>query len=661
MGVACEQLNQRYGVPLMVTEGHQNGQIQSYVAANVTGYGQWPLANCYYPVTPYSSSGGSGTGVQAREPWSGYWDPGATGSSNAAFTQFSAPNGECRYLHSAGVGANGHLHVPGTDLCNMSRTRCAIAVGIDCGAGSPYGQSVVIENTNNWNITVVPKGARPAAGGWHLWQTCPGQANKIDSTQWLVKVATMPGPVPQPFQAAASCTYTLTTSLLGNWAIPRNTSIPPSAPMPLPYADAFSTKLYRVGQQVRFFTAEAGSFEAALDDGGLQDEGVLRQVVTKRPIEWEHNAEPYSFMGDNRWPTPAKLDFAWVDYNVTVNARIGGDVIYPCGLVTPPNQSRVIKGVAGWQTGPQGSTPDQPAGTGGGGQKAVGSGCLSFSHCAVGSSVAGAAGCSIRSFVPGSGSNGAATQLFVVDEAKGTLACEQSNGTRLCVTANNDRLRNVTMQPCADDDHARQSWDVAALDASSPAHRTAAGGLRLVATGSAGGCLQSTRPGGHGYAVWVAPCNSSGWVSLDGTDANEAPWFRVAERQQGYELPDQTFVRVCGRISNYQRGGQPPLGYCLVADRKGAWFITAGGAASPQREFPRIIARGRLGATSTASLAAGTWVALTLIFKGSTVTAVVDGVVVVDQLHDTLSPYGMVAVGSGWHLADYARFSVVPV
>ena len=34
---------------------------------------------------------------------------------------------------------------------------------------------------------------------------------------------------------------------------------------------------------------------------------------------------------------------------------------------------------------------------------------------------------------------------------------------------------------------------------------------------------------------------------------------------------------------------------------------------------------------------------------------------VVDGLDDRLSPYGMVAVGSWWHTAEYARFSVVPV
>ena len=90
-GIPCQQLREAHGIPLMVTEGHQNGQVQAYVAGNITGYGQWPLFDGYYPVTPYSSYGGparGGTGVQAREPWTGYWGPGPTGvrSSHAVLS-----------------------------------------------------------------------------------------------------------------------------------------------------------------------------------------------------------------------------------------------------------------------------------------------------------------------------------------------------------------------------------------------------------------------------------------------------------------------------------------------------------------------------------------------------------------------------------------------
>ena len=96
----------------------------------------------------------------------------------------------------------------------------------------------------------------------------------------------------------------------------------------------------------------------------------------------EHNAEPYTFMGDNRWPAKTdKLAFAWYDYSISVKARITASALYPADLVLPSNNcSRIVKGVSGWQTG-TGITPDQPAGTGGGGQAASMGGCMSRSSC----------------------------------------------------------------------------------------------------------------------------------------------------------------------------------------------------------------------------------------------------------------------------------------
>ena len=61
-------------------------------------------------------------------------------------------------------------------------------------------------------------------------------------------------------------------------------------------------------------------------------------------------------------------------------------------------------------------------------------------------------------------------------------------------------------------------------------------------------------------------------------------------------------------------------------------FLSAGGTASPSRELLRIIARGRLGGVAAARLAAEDWVKLSLAFKGDTITATVDGVVVVNAL-----------------------------
>ena len=123
------------------------------------------------------------------------------------------------------------------------------------------------------------------------------------------------------------------------------------------------------------------------------------------------------------------------------------------------------------------------------------------------------------------------------------------------------------------------------------------------------------------------------------------------------------------------------------------WYLSAGGVASSQREFPRIIARGilpnpRLAGGGGVGGGAIGWVGLSLRFKGAAVTAAVDGVVVV-ELTDKLSPdgqrpphhthstdkvlyvvkiddwasggSGMVAVGSGWHLAEFSELMIKPL
>jgi hypothetical protein len=50
---------------------------------------------------------------------------------------------------------------------------------------------------------------------------------------------------------------------------------------------------------------------------------------------------------------------------------------------------------------------------------------------------------------------------------------------------------------------------------------------------------------------------------------------------------------------------------------------------------------------------------MSLSFKGNAISASVEGKEVVSGLESEMSPYGMVAIGSGWHLAEFSQFSVV--
>ena len=681
-GAPCQELRERYGTPLFISEGHHGAAIQAKVGGNITGYAEWPLFDGYAAITPYSSyDGHQGTGVQAREPWSGNWAPGQAAAPSAALTQFtSAEPGLCSWLPNAAVGNDGILSAHCDDPAQLAN--CIIAAAVDC-QDTEHGQTIVIETSRHGaptNVTSIVKGARTGAQ-WQLWQAC---TNEADVAQWLhTSGPRLSGPA-LSFVAEAGCTYALTTSTVRDaWQPLRNASgIPKSAAMALPYADNFSS--YTEGQPVRFFTAESGSFEAARAGhhrseqwsqggaGGGATTMVMRQQVVQRPIEWEHNAEPFALMGDNRWPDQARLSFAWSDYSVTVRARIAGPAAHRPGPISTATTSRILKGVSGWQSGPTGVTPDQPAGTGGGGQKAVAGACLSRLACEVGALVGQKDQCKAALGTALTASH-LDNQLWLIADTL-LLQCEQPNGTRLCVTVSADSKRNVTMQPCRAGSTATQAWNLAALDPASAAARRAHGGLQLQSnpelclTGSKA-CSGSQQGDGQGSChggTWVERCNSSGWTALDGSDAVQGPWYRVTASSTSdcgtnCTLPGHEMVRVCGHISNYQRGGQPPLGYCLVVDHA-SWYLTAGGVASAQRELPRVIARGRLPTAVAEVVAKRAFVELALQFKADTISASVGGTPVLQPaLEDRMSPYGMVALGSGWHIAEFADLKIEPL
>ena len=50
--------------------------------------------------------------------------------------------------------------------------------------------------------------------------------------------------------------------------------------------------------------------------------GALFQVVTKQPIAWETNPEPYTLIGDFNEPPPAGTG-RWTDYSVTADLAVG--------------------------------------------------------------------------------------------------------------------------------------------------------------------------------------------------------------------------------------------------------------------------------------------------------------------------------------------------
>ena len=130
---------------------------------------------------------------------------------------------------------------------------------------------------------------------------------------------------------------------------------------------------------------------------------------------------------------------------MSVKARIAGPCLYPSGAIVGANFSRIAKAVAGWQTGPVGVMPDQPAGTGGGGQQAVAGACLSRMQCAAGALVGQQDQCKAATALSGSHLD---AHMWTVNAAMGTLSCLSANSSRLCVTVSDDIKKNVSIQSC---------------------------------------------------------------------------------------------------------------------------------------------------------------------------------------------------------------------
>ena len=156
-------------------------------------------------------------------------------------------------------------------------------------------------------------------------------------------------------------------------------------------------------------------------------------------------------------------------------------------------------------------------------------------------------------------------------------------------------------------------------------------------------------------------------ASAADTDAEWHSWVKQTPAgggSGGGPMPGSSFVQVCARISVFKPSGEPPQGYCLVVDADDTWWLTFG---LPHHHLPNLVvlASGPLEQETGRveshggddGRGGGKWRRLRLDVIGDTVTGMVDGVQVGSVVNATLG-HGMVAVGSGWHLAYFDNFTV---
>ena len=276
----------------------------------------WTLIYAWYSILPFAhpvpgTVGGMGHGLMsATEPWSGHYSVQPTLAVMMHTSQFTRVG--CTYVQSSAVALGGFL-----DDHNSSSV-----VAFDCDTWV----TIVIETSGVApTVAVAPtqfqlRGVRVGVARLRQFRTC-SQASF--QAMPAVPVASDGG---FSLSLIGSCVYTLTSSATLGTLLPDRV-IPPSASFPTPYSDDFEG--YEAEGTVRYFTDEAGSFNAAPmpipESNGLGAVGanwrrgtVLEQAVTRHPINgaWWGNSEPYSLIGNSQ---------KWTDTTVTVRAMVPAD------------------------------------------------------------------------------------------------------------------------------------------------------------------------------------------------------------------------------------------------------------------------------------------------------------------------------------------------
>jgi hypothetical protein len=332
--------------------------------------------------------------------------------------------------------------------------------------------------------------------------------------------------------------YTLTTRGGGGGPAPAN-PVPPSAPFPFPYADDFEG--YAAGAYPRYFCDEGGAFVVAPLPAGFTRAAqagpgapaapagggnAYFQLVTKVPIVWEKNPDPYTLIGD------FNKGSQWSNYTASVDVAIDPSAIPP----SPPGgpvQAAVTARCA-------------PAGAG-------------------------------QAFVPAPGGQlaavGAPGQCLGTTGANDLYPGADDVGLQACAAAPAWALDAATRQ-------LRMGGGDRCLDVLSA---NASAGARVIAFACKGGAPVDANQRWALAGVSAAP----GAVALQ--SALDAPPLCVGFKPlpPGPEAA-QPYVFLSMRIGVYERNGPPPSGYTLRvalsenATVGGAWALQFAGASLAQ-------------------------------------------------------------------------------
>ena len=407
---------------------------------------------------------------------------------------------------------------------------------------------------------------------------------------------------------------------------------PPSAAFPSPYNDSFEGLVPE--KMPKYFSDHAGSFSAMPRRDGVSPTTAFEQRVVAQPVGWDDDTDdslyPFSIIGDWNMSTcdVSAQVFIYSAAGYSPSGGGGGDPVVSLVACDPTDAGQRWAFNASPSIALNGSLVDGQQGA-----------CLDVDGCV------GAEGAALWMWpcvTSGSGSDCNATnQLWWWDSGSGWLISRMPS--ELCATASAAGPgAALTVEPCG------AAGALQAFDADA-----ATGLLRL--RGGAGMCLCSRRPGGGpntddthaGLALRLG-----GMTAASGSaQAYESTWYDF-----GYFFSlrgNGTWAVTKGSGSTDGAGAASELQ--RSRRRRGPGTSRGGGRRRSGLGDSRIVLA--QGALPAGVQAFQQWHALRFSAVDTTLTATIDGTVVA-IVQDSAFPVGWAAVTSGWHIAQFANFSM---
>ena len=617
----CQALNTQHSKPLWTSEGWNLGQVndykgasnlaltinQNYVTEQQTAMIVWTVIYSWYSIFPFAHPdtrdpiGGMGHGLMsATEPWSGHYREEPTLYAVAHTTQFAKPKA-CHYLENSAVGTGGFLDASnGSSIVVFLCDPADATISTSTAGGKQW--SVVIE-------TASAKSADFATPTTFSFKNAPTTTSAVAATplhvwrtcenasEWLQKQPDVSLGSDGSFSVQLKPQCIFTITTMLTAGAKAIVKHPIPAPAHMSLTYSDDFESYAVDTPVHYLTDEGGSFAAAA------------------------------------MPATAA---------VAAGAPVGS-----AGVLAQQVLEKPIHG-NWWNDGEPWTV--------------MGDSGPTWADYTV--SVKAMVGGPAPAPAPGPGPLPATLLRQINPKSPDKDQC-------LNVMAN---VNPVFVYTCpVPTGHANEEWIL--------------GNGRL---SSMGKCA-TTMPGG---GVEVAKCNgsaaqefSAAWPAIQqggmclglGADSKKYPGHKLAAvskcdatdpTQQWANsshsggaksmMPAPQFTRVCARISTFKPDGTPPQGYCLIVDANHTWYLANGGTKGPVgRDIPSVLSHGQLPAAVSGGGGKVAWHMLSLEVVGSSITASVDGQKVA-AVTDTKYQHGMVALGSGWHLAYFDSFSIAP-